>query len=493
MTQPTHNGDPLFLGAYPSYHALWHLNEIGVLNMDPADPDGGTYLADSPLFQAESAARKKTVIALIDTSVAWDHPCLKDSINHDLMIDFAGEPLGAFVTGAPGEVPAKLRDLDLRSYGDDYINAAAARLKARFDAPPMGLGRAAASQKHATHGTAMAGIIGARPTDVKVHRSTMLNPAAAAAPMDLPLRYTGVNPFCEIVPISTSAMPTPEEMIHALLYAEMIGAHMVVLAASLPTPDSIALVDSARTPNEIDTQSLRTRAMAKPQSVLDGEAALHKLLEKIGEHRPVLCAAGNDGSGRAAYPARMARKDNGIVAIGAYTANGQPCAYTPEDADSITLFAPSGDVEKLQRSSDGGYDLRLDPYRLRYDHRNDQGLFDQITDAAGALDHSRLMAPQQIMTTDVPGPNGYNPSAYLQDPFASDDGTDTYLDPSSLFCTFSGTSAATAIAAGMISLAMAMGHLHRGGPRFDPETFKSDLRGRGDSDYAAATPKLSWD
>ncbi|MCT4555360.1 MAG: hypothetical protein N4A53_11780 [Pelagimonas sp.] len=45
----------------------------------------------------------------------------------------------------------------------------------------------------------------------------------------------------------------------------------------------------------------------------------------------------------------------------------------------------------------------------------------------------------------------------------------------------------------MISLAMAMGHLHRGGPRFDPETFKSDLRGRGDSDYAAATPKLSWD
>jgi hypothetical protein len=97
------------------------------------------------------------------------------------------------------------------------------------------------------------------------------------------------------------------------------------------------------------------------------------------------------------------------------------------------------------------------------------------------------------MTTDVPGPNGYNPSAYLQDPFASDDGTDTYLDPSSLFCTFSGTSAATAIAAGMISLAMAMGHLHRGGPRFDPETFKSDLRGRGDSDYAAATPKLSWD
>ncbi|MCT4557843.1 MAG: S8/S53 family peptidase [Pelagimonas sp.] len=486
---PTHNGDPLFLGAYPSYHALWHLHEIGVLKMDPADPTGATYQDDSPLFAAASGARENTIVAMIDTSVAWDHPCLAEAIDHDLMIDFAGDPRGALING---DVPDSLKGLTPQHYGDDILNTAAQKLVERFNTPPADLGRAAAAQAHATHGTAMAGIIGARPATVKVHRSQMLNPAAQVSTLDLALRYTGADPFCKIVPISTSAMPTADEMIKALIYAEMIGAHVIVLAASLQTPDSMRVIADARTPDEIDTRALGTRARHKTEAVVAGEDALNTLFLKVSEHRPILCAAGNDGSGRVSYPARLARKDNGIVAVAAHSASGVPCAYSPDDAKHITIYAPSGDMESMTRSEDGGYELRLDPYRLRRDHHNDQGLFDRISETDGTLNADHLMQPQEILTTDCPGPNGYNPGNYLHDPFVNDAEETVHLDPSSLFCTFSGTSAATAVTAGMVSLGMATGALPRGGAGFDPQVFKSALRGTDDSDATQATPKLRW-
>ncbi|MEV8468821.1 hypothetical protein AB0T83_18865 [Fluviibacterium sp. DFM31] len=61
--------------------------------------------------------------------------------------------------------------------------------------------------------------------------------------------------------------------------------------------------------------------------------------------------------------------------------------------------------------------------------------------------------PTDIVSTDVPGSAGYNPSPYVQLPGQE---SDEHLEVASLYCGFSGTSAATALAAGLVSLALAL-------------------------------------
>ena len=71
---------------------------------------------------------------------------------------------------------------------------------------------------------------------------------------------------------------------------------------------------------------------------------------------------------------------------------------------------------------------------------------------------SSTFATQEIVSTDVPGAAGYNGSI-----FPASEGA---IDFRSFYCHFSGTSAATAITAGMLSLAMTTGLIpRRDGPR----------------------------
>ncbi|EEX12411.1 putative peptidase [Citreicella sp. SE45] len=69
--------------------------------------------------------------------------------------------------------------------------------------------------------------------------------------------------------------------------------------------------------------------------------------------------------------------------------------------------------------------------------------------------------PRDIITTDRPGPYGYNPSDYDHVPKQSE----THYEIGSLFCRFAGTSASTALAAGLVSLAIAVRKVDGGDAR----------------------------
>jgi hypothetical protein len=72
----------------------------------------------------------------------------------------------------------------------------------------------------------------------------------------------------------------------------------------------------------------------RPQKVLQ------HLTVTISRHIPVICAAGNDGESQMISLARIADGDNGIIAVGAVTAEGFRSAYS-NNGDDLTVVAPS--------------------------------------------------------------------------------------------------------------------------------------------------------
>ena len=423
-------------------------------------------------------------VALIDTPVAWQHPCLKDVIAAPLMIDFAAETAGAFVQADdPDGLRAGLRDPDLlKVYKDQPWEAEARSLHERLAAEdtPAHPGRAAAAPAHGAHGTAMAGLIGARPARIRVHDATHRSPDPRPAETpEVVLPYSGVNPFCEIVPISTSADPDPAQTIRALIYADFIRADIIVMATSLPAPSiPQARADSA--------------AVATSPAVQNRQSMLDALLRHLGDRVPIFCAAGNHGGDTLSYPASLAEPGNAIVAVGALNALGFPCVYSPR-GPGISVLAPSGDDERIARDAAGGYDLRLDPWQRRRNGADDAVLFARVT-----TDRNRV-PPEGIVTTDVPGPFGYNPSPYLRASYEreAENGKteEVFLDPVHLLGLFGGTSAATAIAAGFAALAMTAGKVARPHqPGFQPEEIKRKLvaKAKGPAADAPESDRLAW-
>jgi hypothetical protein len=502
-------------GHYASYHALWHLREIGVV------PDLRSF--ESPAWDAAearlSSGARRTRVALIDTSVAHRHPNLEGAILAPLMIDFFSARFGTFpapdddgelldaalaTAGAKAETleDGKVRALLERLHGHLAVEYRAAA-EADWRAP--GRVNPATSPIFSAHGTAMAGLIGARPRgpdEVRLVETTHVGAGDAQPSPPLPdvfgFPYAGVDPFCEIVPVSTSFEPDPEQLLLAMLYAWLIDADIIVLARDFPDPLGSPITGTPGpepgVPPEAEREALRA---AHPAALGDAElqqwAALRALTVKLSRHVPLVCAAGNGGDTTMILPAALAAADNGIIALGARAATGNRAGYstTGRDADGaplISLYAPSGDGERLDEEVQ-----RLDtadPGFRPEDHSSDyigrlgvqhpalpKGQVPEVTPS--------IFATQEIVTTDVPGAAGYNVSAFSQ--FTTPGGS--ILDYRSYYCRFSGTSAAAAIAAGMLSLAMSAGRVAPG----DGVEAKRHLRGGdGPTKDAAASPTLSW-
>lgn len=88
------------------------------------------------------------------------------------------------------------------------------------------------SATFSTHGTCVAGLVGARPALAQLQLPT-------GDIATLPLPYTGVDPMCEIVQISTNFDPDPETLLLAFLYTELIGADVVLMPRTIPDPSRI--------------------------------------------------------------------------------------------------------------------------------------------------------------------------------------------------------------------------------------------------------------
>lgn len=480
---PPADSEPRHAGSYPSYHALWHLERLGVVSdlVRFASPDA---------WGKVSSAGRKTRVALIDTSVDLDHPCLVRAIDRARAMDFAARDLGLFtvpradLTGAEAQQRAQLvakagaeagtgdtlRDRFLRDLGQSY-------------ATHDGL-QAATARAFSGHGTSMAGLIGARPAaGVYLHRPARLSPQPQdAGETQVALPYAGIDPFCEIVPISTGAFPGPEGIGAALVFADLIDADLVVLATALPDPTRAAVGTVSATPpatGQVPVGQTETGAEAVPSDAAQLAAwdALRDLFLDVSDRRLILCAAGNAGDGLLSYPANLAADDNGIVAVGACTSDGLRASYSAGAGQAVTLFALSGDAPALD-----GADLRLDPF-AEPDNPNQRVLFD----APGA----RPVAVETLISTDVAGRPGYATSEYGQvwrdEPGPG--GAPVAFEFSSFFCEFSGTSAATAVAAGLVSLGFSTGRLDRSA---QPAAIKAALVGGRPYDGDAGAPALHW-
>lgn len=499
-------------GHYPSYHALWHLREIGVVT------DLRTFASEA-WDAAEArlgATGRRTRVALIDTSVAYGHPNLKGAIATDLMIDFFSARLGTFPKPGGDDLDEVFAGAKHKAGGlpDPRVRALFEELCAHLPQERKAAAQAdwqtprrvqpATSPTFSGHGTAMAGLIGARPKRDGLkpvntrHVGGDEGQPAAPAPDRPGFPYVGVDPFCEIVPISTSFDPDPEQLLLAMLYAWLIDADVIVLARDFPDPTMSPITH--RLGVELGTAPLQDQWLlraALPVEPSDDELALWEALRAFTLHAsqtvPIVCASGNGGDRTMILPASLAAPDNGVIAVGSRAATKFQAGYVSaglrsDGTSALTLYAPSGDGERLDSESQ-----RIDtadPGFRPGDHGSEYlsrlGIqHPALADQEPPDETASIFATQEIISTDVPGAAGYNSSAFSR--FTTPDGS--ILDYRSYYCRFSGTSAAAAIAAGMLSLAICAGRIESG----DGVEAKKRLRG-GDApiNEETATPFLEW-
>lgn len=409
---------------YPDYDALWHLVSMGVRTPDHK-PNGWAY---------GRSDKRKTRVAIIDTSVAVKHPNLAPAINSELALDLFTAPLGAFAYRAPD---AKLEDLGLSTdthvaEGLPGITEILTRLIDRTShgsrAWPEGL-QPCVGEEFSNHGTAIAGLVGARPTIVKAVKPDV------DGPDHIPLPYAGVDPLCEIVPISTNFDPDPEVLIVAFLYADLIDADVVLLPRNIPDP---ARTVPEITGREIGGISLADATAPAATSAEEAKlwAELAELIVNVSLKRPVVCAAGNANEDNGIYPANLASDHNGIISVGAMNAKGYLAGFSA--SQNITVMGPSGDAEVFDRTQ-----VRLDTRRHDYDPIG-----------VPEPNENHKFSHYDVISTDVPGIHGYSDS-----PFRSREPEEGIREFGSYFCSFGGTSAASALIAGYISLGFSAGDL----------------------------------
>ncbi|WP_371227336.1 S8 family serine peptidase [Roseovarius sp. 2305UL8-3] len=402
--------------AYPQYDALWHLRTLGVLDEN-----------DAPVDWSVNPPVKPTRIAVIDTSAAVQHPNLQGVINKSLSLDFFSARLGSFPYLPKDQ--ETLGNLDLNwetdiADGLPHTVQLLAELVDRLshDAKPHFKDiQPCVSPFFSAHGTSIAGLVGARPCI-----TTQLTPKGE--PVPLPLPYTGVDPMCEIVQISANFDPEPEGLILAFLYAELIGADVVLLPRNISDPYRfVPELGDIHLGDESLTDLVRQTSATQEEAELWSELAA--LIVNVSQTRPVVCAAGNANEENAIYPANLASEHNGIISVGSVNAKGFRSSYSV--TRNITVMAPSNDGEAFDAA-----EVRLD---------EQDPLYDPIGVPVKNSNHK--YSSYDVISTDVPGPAGYSDSPYHH---ATKDGS--LREFGSYFCRFGGTSAASALVAGFLSL-----------------------------------------
>lgn len=414
-------GQPTGAGFRPSFHALWHLSALRVVD------DLSTFSSQVWKTAAKAAEDDPPIrIAIVDTAVDYRHACLRSAVDKGLMRDFSQSALGAFAVLDPSELSKDERASrgSLLSASEEVAPWIREAIETEVDWIEKNKNNSMLLQKRklgvfGAHGTAVAGLIGARPTTVQLRSPAFAYGISGESIAVLesysecrPLPYSGINPFCSLVPICVAVTPSPEMLLGAIQYALLLQPDIVVIA------DSWDRAKSNDCSAEADTWS-------------EVEKAFLLLCQKS----IVLCAAGNEDLETPVYPASLSSSTSGPWAVGACNHLGDDLSYTPSQADAVKdgfwmLKTLSTELPRFDRDK-----TCIDPFEAI-----DKDLGSPIADANYPL--------WDIVSTDLPGRAGYNPSPFVHDPTGSGE----HFEIGSLFCRFAGTSASTAIAAGLISL-----------------------------------------
>lgn len=473
-------------------HYLWHLSAIGMFDALSKDKHVGVRHPDNSLnkefnwFKAGSNMRSEiwgldhtdhtlykgdkysTKIAIIDVGVYPDHPAFNQRIEHGLAIDFGVYPEGAYLEKcAPllkkNDINSLIKELNLNEYKDRIEPLLTEEVKQM----PSYNNRSI----HTSHGTSAAGVIAGFQLIYEKKVSGKICPITSEMVIEDnhesdPLVYFGVDPTAKIIPITTSHAPDPRQLIRALLYAAH-HADIIFFPQDIadPQPEELGIKSKNKVtalqrilstnPTEINKFNFNqqlSQALAGKKAKVDATSAnseeelvdwelLRKIIKRIAEIRPFICAAGNSGMSTPIYPAHLANKSE-LISVGAVSYEGYRAGYSNYGGKSIghknytgiTVVAPSGDSEVMNE-----HQLRIDEDADWHDRTN-WGKF--IMNAPDKTKPQIInYSPQQVLAPDIPGKWGYTGKADDDEMFDDGELTD-----------YSGTSAASAIAAGVISL-----------------------------------------
>ena len=473
----------------PAYYYLWHLVALNVIKGNfgsPPTPLPGP--SDTAVRNRTRPAVTSTVwdqipatnpavqtyVALIDVGISPDHPNLATRLDREKSIDLASHRFGARTADpidptnpyAAEQKQAFFSNLDLSGLGplglsvDDqaFLEGLASELAASQGCVRQLLNP---ERLFAAHGTACAGLIAGEPAAIKSEGGQVTPPEtlfAVAGPDAEPSRnrnvlpYFGVDPFSRLISVRTSFDADPMQYISAFLYAYHQQADVIVLPRGLPDPE---LAPAAPKPElSVDPQLYRNSLAAdlvkrlslpggadeldpKSPQVSESSIRLWRLLRQviIGVSRkiPIVCAAGNSGESQLIYPANLADHQNGIIAVGAVTAEGFRSGYS-NYGRGLTVVAPSDDEEVINR-----HQLRVDrqsPFHARHAY------------LAGRTKEYRY-SNFSLLTTDLPGFWGYDQG---QQPWASVPFDANRGVGGGYYTNFGGTSGASALIGGVCSL-----------------------------------------
>ncbi len=443
------------------YYFLWHLVAMGVIEVDEKTGMQGATGAEPGCPTIRSTVwddltgtpsdSPKTRIAMIDVGCSRNHPNLQGRVSHELSIDLAAHPFGAKLlpvddASSPAPSTAFFEDLpngvpmpsDLGANDQAYLTEFVETL-----AESRGIVRrfGDVEEKFSSHGTAIAGLlVGA--------------PATGETRTDQILPYFGVDPFSELISIRTSFDNDPAQMLAALLYAWMHKADVIVLPRGLPDPERRRMKTKIDMHNSLESwKSCERNDLLVRIETLEALAGNHDpnapdngksseilwritkhLLIEISKTIPVVCAAGNEGESQMIYPASLAHRENGIIAVGSVTSEGLRSGYS-NYGDGLTVVAPSDDMEVHNR------------YQVRTNWKEYQARKDRfpIPDAVMRLPRS----PLSLLSTDLPGSFGYEGEDL--EGFRYRD-MDSKTARNGFYTTFGGTSGACALVAGVVAL-----------------------------------------
>lgn len=484
MTDETIESKPN--ASYPYYY-LWHLAAIGIIELEIPTNDSRTLKEQSSgSLDKEVCPRIKDTlwdrlynfnqsvtqarIAMIDVGASLNHPNLKNRISEQHSIDFAAHPNGAKydkdddVTESPARESEanyfsnlNVSDITLHGLHEDdqaFFSAYAAELK---DSRGVRRRFGNIDDRFASHGTAMAGLIIGGPADNADKDERKEKAGSASSLEDQVLPYFGVDPCSELISIRASFDNDPFQFIAALLYAWMHGADVIVIPRSVPDPtrdalsaktDFLAALEDFKNRDQRDLLD-RMEVLGKKENKSDPKSAflsssskrgweiVRALLIEISKSIPIVCATGNDGESQLSYPASLADRDNGIIAVGAVSAEGYRSGYS-NYGDGLTLVAPSNDVEVYNR------------HQVRIDWSTPEARNGRVPVPDTAM--TIPLSPLGLLSTDLPGQYGYDGDGQINQ--SSPDTRMDEDDPTDegYYTVFGGTSGASALVTGVISL-----------------------------------------
>ena len=283
----------------------------------------------------------------------------------------------------------------------------------------------------AAHGTACAGLVGGRVGKADGSSTKTIEKA---------IPYSGVNPFCKILPVCTPYSHEILPVIHALLYAVLQKADVILMPRGINHPQDRALLpglDAIGTRIEQWTEpadceddfafGLVEEDQANLVRLKEHQAALEDLITQLSRSMYIVLAAGNDGfKSRLSYPAsligepRVGQLENtvdrpsvgcGLIVVAAVNSNGSSSAYSngndiPEVLQILSddSVAVQEDIFRIDKTTQFALDYDFDAHYPKGYPNKQSG------------DSQNEHSPWGILSLDVSGEYGHHAGHSRADP-----------------------------------------------------------------------------